>query len=78
MFGVKEVQCLRMGELKQIRILSLKSMIIASLSLEYKEVLYSPTWRTHRVFNQLKQTKKRGTYGARTIEGSRVTFSKKN
>ncbi len=39
MFGVKEVECLRMGELKQIRILSLKSMIIASLSLEYKEVL---------------------------------------
>jgi hypothetical protein len=39
MFGIKRVKCFRMGELNQIRILSLKSMIIASLPLEYKEVL---------------------------------------
>jgi hypothetical protein len=39
MFGVKGVQCLVMGELKHIKILSLKLSIIASLPLEYKEVL---------------------------------------
>jgi hypothetical protein len=38
----KRVQCLAMGELKQIRILSLKCLIIVSLSLEYKEVLVNP------------------------------------
>lgn len=39
MFGVKQVKCFRMGELNPISILSYKSMIIASLPLEYKEVL---------------------------------------
>jgi len=39
MFCVKEFQCSKMGELNQIRSLTLKSMIIASLPLEYKEVL---------------------------------------
>jgi hypothetical protein len=39
MFGVKKVQCLMMGELKKIKISNLKSLIIASLSLKYKEVL---------------------------------------
>jgi hypothetical protein len=39
-YGVwgKGVQCSIMDELKQIRILNLKSWIIASLPLEYKEV----------------------------------------
>jgi hypothetical protein len=35
----KEVQCLMMGELKQIRILSLIFWIVASLPPEYKELL---------------------------------------
>jgi hypothetical protein len=35
----KEVQYPVMGELKQIRILSLKLWIVASLPLEYKELL---------------------------------------
>jgi hypothetical protein len=35
----KGIKCLVMGELKQIRILSLKSLIVASLSLQYKEIL---------------------------------------
>jgi hypothetical protein len=35
----KEIKCLVMGELKQIRILSLKSLNVASLSLQYKEIL---------------------------------------
>ncbi len=38
MFGVG-VQCSVMGEVEQIKILSLKSLIIASLPLKYKEVL---------------------------------------
>jgi hypothetical protein len=38
-FRVMGVQCLVMDELKQIRIWSLKFLIIASLPLEYKEVL---------------------------------------
>jgi hypothetical protein len=32
-----------MGELKQIKISSIKSLIIASLLLKYKEVLQSPS-----------------------------------
>jgi hypothetical protein len=35
----KRVQCSVMGEIEQIKILSLKSLIIASLPLKYKEVL---------------------------------------
>jgi hypothetical protein len=35
----KGVQCLVMGDLKQIRISSLRSLIVASLPLESKEVL---------------------------------------
>jgi hypothetical protein len=35
----KDVQCSMMGELKQIKISSLKPLIIASFPLEYKEVL---------------------------------------
>jgi hypothetical protein len=38
MFGVKGDQCLVMSELKQIKISILKSLILPSLSLEYKEV----------------------------------------
>jgi hypothetical protein len=34
----KGVQCSMMGELKQIKILSLKFFIVASLLLDYKEV----------------------------------------
>jgi len=36
---VLKVQCWTSGELQQIRISSLKSLIIASLPLEFKEVL---------------------------------------
>jgi hypothetical protein len=39
MFGVKRVQCLVMGKFLKIKISNLKSLIIASLSLEHKEVL---------------------------------------
>jgi hypothetical protein len=35
----KGVQCLMMGELKQIGISSLRSLIVASLLLQYKEDL---------------------------------------
>jgi hypothetical protein len=35
----KEVQCPVMGELKQIRVVSLNFWIVASLPLEYKELL---------------------------------------
>jgi hypothetical protein len=38
-FRVKEFKCLVMSELKQIRILSLKSLIVAFSSQECKEVL---------------------------------------
>ncbi len=34
---VKWAQCLVMGELKQIRVSSFKSLIVASLPLEYKK-----------------------------------------
>jgi hypothetical protein len=37
--GVFDVRCSVMGELKQIKISSLKSLIIAFLLLKYKEVL---------------------------------------
>jgi hypothetical protein len=39
-----------MGEIEQIKILSLKSLIIASLPL-------SLSWRTHQIFNHSKWTK---------------------
>jgi len=39
MFGVKGVQCSVIDELKQIKISSLKSWIVPSLPLKYKEVL---------------------------------------
>jgi hypothetical protein len=35
----KEVQCLVMGKLKYIKISSLKSLIVATLPLKYKEAL---------------------------------------
>jgi hypothetical protein len=41
------------GEL-QLRILSLKSLIVASLALE---VLESPSWCIHKVFIHSKRTK---------------------
>jgi hypothetical protein len=34
-FDISTIQCSMMGELKQIRISSLKSLIVASLPLEY-------------------------------------------
>jgi hypothetical protein len=40
-----------MGELKQIKILNLKILIIASLLLDYKEVLLSISWHTHHHLN---------------------------
>jgi hypothetical protein len=42
---------------KKVRILSLKFLVVASLSLEYKEVLQSPRWCTHQVLNHSKRTK---------------------
>jgi hypothetical protein len=53
----KGIQCSMMGELKHIKISSLKSLIIASLFMEYKEVLTSSSWCTHHVFNYSKLTK---------------------
>jgi hypothetical protein len=38
-----------MGELKQIKISSLKSLIVSSLPLEYKDVLKIPSWHTYQV-----------------------------
>jgi len=35
----KEVQCLVMGELKQIKVLNVKFSIVASLPLEYEALL---------------------------------------
>jgi hypothetical protein len=55
-FCVKEFKCSVMSELKQIRILSLKSLIVAFSSLECK-VLYRTSWCTHHVLNHSKQTK---------------------
>ncbi len=46
-----------MGQLKQITILSLKSLVVASLLLVYKEFLRSPSWLTPQVLNHSKQTK---------------------
>jgi hypothetical protein len=40
--------------LKQIKISSLKSLIVASLTLKYKEVLESPSLRTHQAFKSLE------------------------
>jgi len=42
---------------KKIKILSLKSLIVASLPLENEEVLQSPRWCTHQVLNHSKWTK---------------------
>jgi len=36
-FDVRGVQCLVMGELRQIKILRVKSLIVASLALEHKQ-----------------------------------------
>jgi hypothetical protein len=38
-WGWKGVQCSIMGELKQIRISSLKYLVLASLPVEHKQVL---------------------------------------
>jgi hypothetical protein len=38
-FGVRGIQCSIMSKLKQIRILGLKSLMIASLPSEYKDIL---------------------------------------
>jgi hypothetical protein len=43
----KGIQCLVMGEFKHIKISSLKYLIIASLLIEYKEVLTSLSLCTH-------------------------------
>jgi hypothetical protein len=47
----KGVQCSMMGESKQIKILSLKFFIVASLLLDYKAVLLSIGWHTHHHLN---------------------------
>jgi hypothetical protein len=64
-----------MDDLKQIRTLSLKSLIIASLSLEYKYVLKSPSWHIHQVFNCSKQFKNQEDMGLE-LERSLELFSK--
>jgi hypothetical protein len=46
-----------MGQLKRIKILSLKSLVVASLLLEYKEFLGRPSWLTPQVLNYSKGTK---------------------
>jgi hypothetical protein len=51
------IQGLVMGQLKQIKILSLKSLVIASLLLEYKEFLQSPSWLAPQVLNHSKWIK---------------------
>jgi hypothetical protein len=43
--------CSMMGESKQIKILSLKFLIVASLLLDYKAVLLSIGWHTHHRLN---------------------------
>jgi hypothetical protein len=51
----KGVQSLMMGDLKQINILSLRSLIVvASLPLDYKEILESTSWCIHQVLNSFK------------------------
>jgi hypothetical protein len=46
-----------MSQLKQIKILSLKSLVVASLLLKYEELLGSPNWLTPWVLNHSKWTK---------------------
>jgi hypothetical protein len=50
----KGVQSLMMGDLKQIKILSLRSLIVASLPLDYKEILESPSWWHSSGFKSFK------------------------
>jgi hypothetical protein len=45
-----------MSDLKQIKILSLKSLIIASLPVEYHKFLWSLSWCTHQILNHSKWT----------------------
>jgi hypothetical protein len=45
-----------MDEQNLIKILSLKSLIVGSLPLEYKKTLLSPNWHTHQFSNQSKLT----------------------
>jgi hypothetical protein len=40
-----------MDDLKQIRFSSFRSLIVASLSLEFKEFLECPNWLTDQVLN---------------------------
>jgi hypothetical protein len=63
-----------MGEIEQIKILSLKSLIIASLPLKYKEVLQSLSWRTHQIFNHSKQTKFEEDKGLELERGLELFF----
>ncbi len=65
-----------MSELKQIRISSLNSLIIASLPLE-KRVLQSPNWHTHQVLSHSKWTENDEDRGLELARGLRVFFFKK-
>jgi hypothetical protein len=47
-----------MDEQKLIKILSLKSLIVGSLPLQYKETLLSPNWHTYQFSNQTKTDSK--------------------
>ncbi len=64
------------NEGKQIMNSSLRFLIVASLSLEYKEVLQCLTWCTHQVLNHSKWTQNEKDMGG-TREGSIAIFSKK-
>jgi hypothetical protein len=72
----KGIQCSMMGELKHIKISSLKYLIIASLFMEYKEVLKSPSWCTHQVFNYSKWTKIEEDMGLEQKRGLELFFQK--
>jgi hypothetical protein len=45
-----------MSDLKQIKILSLKSLTIASLLLEYNKFFEGLSWCTHQILNHSKWT----------------------
>jgi hypothetical protein len=65
-----------MGELKQIRISSLKPWVIASLSLKYIEVLLSFNRCTYQIFNHSKQTKIEEDMGLEPKRTQELFFSK--
>jgi len=65
-----------MGELKQMKISSLKSLIIAFLLLTYKEVLSSFSQLTYEIFNHSKHTKIEEDRGLQLERGLELFFQK--